>query len=161
MSVCTFAHFPAVACVWTNSLLPLPKNELLILRAVEGDLRKRAGEQYYVQWKTEIMLMLLVLLSSLSSSFCGEASGLFMPGRSRLQLPTESHSRSRATQACLGLQHVLSQSVRRYSCSGLFPLPGPPAHLCISLPTLENLGGGHLLFLPSPYPLPSPPAPFC
>ena len=39
------------------------------------------------------------LLFSLSSSFCGEASGLFMPWRSLLQLPTGTHSRSRA-QGC-------------------------------------------------------------
>ena len=35
------------------------------------------------------------LLFSLSSSFCGEASRLFTPGRSLLQLPTGTHSRSR------------------------------------------------------------------
>ena len=64
-----------------------------------------------------------------------------------------------ATQACRGLQHVLAQTVWRYSYLGRLPLPGPPAHPCISLPTLENLGGGHLLFLPPPYPLPSSPRP--
>lgn len=103
------------------------------------------------------------LIFYLSSSLCGEASGLFMLGRSFLQLLTGSHSRSRARwchTGMLGFQYVLSQSVWRYSYLGILPLPGVPAYPCISLPTLQSLSGGHLLFLP-PYSLPSPPAPFC
>lgn len=43
-------------------------------------------------------------------------------------------------------------SAPRYGYLGIPPLPGAPANPCISLPTLGNLCGSHLLFLLPPGP---------
>lgn len=131
----------------------------LIFVAMDAQLCKWTSEQYYVQWKIEIMCMLLIaaflsfFFCNRSFSLCGEVSGLSMLGRSLLHSPQgviQEAGHSDAIQARLGYQHVLSQSVWRYSYLRIPPLPGAPAYPCISILTLEKLSDGHLLFLPPP-----------
>lgn len=158
--VCTFAHWPAVACFWTHPFLPFPQRVV--------NLDRRGGRLAPMCWWTIFCVVKnrnYVYAAGPCFSLFPPASAVKRQDYSRQGDPScnspqgliQEAGNGDATQACRGLQHVLAQTVWRYSYLGRLPLPGPPAHPCISLPTLENLGGGHLLFLPPPYPLPSPP----
>lgn len=67
-------------------------------------------------------------------------------------MPHTSPRRGEEAGHCEAMQTYPLLSAPRYSYLGTPPLPGAPANPYISLPTLGNLCGSHLLFLLPPGP---------
>ena len=135
-----YVHMPTSHCClffWTNSFSPYLKMSCyLILTAMGAELHTRTGEQYYMQWKIETTLMLLLIPAFLSSLQLLWWSGRIILAR---EIPPASPQgviqeagHNNAIQARLGCQHVLPKGVKVQLFKGTFSTRGRSFSLSFS-----------------------------